>query len=68
MLNLSRKVGEQIVIGDDVVVTYLGTNRKGEARIGIEAPRSLPVHREEVYLSMQQRGDYRSLAGGDGEE
>ena len=48
MLVLSRRQGESIVIGDDVVVTIVEV-RGGQVRVGIDAPRSIEVHREEVY-------------------
>lgn len=48
MLVLTRKVGEAIVIGNDVVVTVLEV-RGGQIRLGIGAPRSLSVHRAEIY-------------------
>lgn len=48
MLVLSRKEGESIVIGDEIVVTVLEV-RSGQIRIGIDAPRELQVHRKEVY-------------------
>lgn len=48
MLVLTRRVGESILIGDDVVVTVLELSRD-QVRIGIRAPRSVTVHREEVY-------------------
>lgn len=48
MLVLTRRVGESILIGDDIVVTVLELNRD-QVRIGIRAPRSVTVHREEVY-------------------
>lgn len=47
MLVLSRKVGERLLIGDDIVVTILDSRGDG-VRIGIDAPRSLRVHRAEV--------------------
>lgn len=48
MLILSRRVGESVVIGNDVTVTVLGA--KGQrVRIGFEAPDDVPVHRREVY-------------------
>ena len=47
MLVLSRKVGERLHIGDDIVVTILDSRGDG-VRIGIDAPRSLKVHRAEV--------------------
>jgi carbon storage regulator len=48
MLILSRRVGENLIIGDDIVISVLGINR-GQVRIGITAPKDVPVHREEVY-------------------
>jgi carbon storage regulator len=48
MLILTRKVGEKLVIGENVTVTVLGV--KGiQIRIGIDAPREIQVHREEIY-------------------
>lgn len=49
MLVLTRKKGESIVINGNITVKFLG-NSRGEARIGVEAPRDIEVHREEVYL------------------
>lgn len=49
MLILTRRVGESLMIGDDVVVTVLAS-KGNQIRIGIEAPREVEVHREEVYL------------------
>jgi carbon storage regulator len=52
MLVLSRRVGESIVIGDDVTVTVLEV--RGEVvRIGIDAPRSVAVHREELLRELE---------------
>lgn len=48
MLVLTRKAGESIVIGSDVVVTVIEL-RGGQVRVGIDAPREVEVHREEVY-------------------
>lgn len=52
MLILSRKMGESIHVGDSVTVTVLGVAR-GQVKIGIEAPRELAVHREEIYRRIQ---------------
>ena len=54
MLLLSRKKGERIVIGDNIVVTVTDL-RKGEVRLGIEAPREVPVHRKELYDKINSR-------------
>lgn len=48
MLVLTRKVGESIHLGDDITVMVAEVG-KGEVRIGITAPREVPVHREEIY-------------------
>ena len=47
MLVLSRKLGEKIVIGDNIVVTVVKIDRN-QIRIGIEAPHEIPVYREEI--------------------
>ena len=52
MLILSRKMGESIHVGDSVVVTVLGVER-GQVKIGIDAPKDLAVHRQEVYQRIQ---------------
>jgi carbon storage regulator len=49
MLVLNRKPGEQILIGDDVIVTLVSM-RNGSVRIGIEAPRHMPIHRRELEI------------------
>lgn len=48
MLILTRRVGETLMIGDDITVTVLSV-KGNQIRIGVNAPRELPVHREEVY-------------------
>ena len=53
MLILTRKSGESITIGDDVKVTVVEVKGK-QVRIGIDAPRSYTIHREEVYISIQE--------------
>jgi carbon storage regulator len=55
MLILTRKVGEIIMIGDDIVVKVLGV-RSGQVKIGIEAPRELPVHRHEIFERIKSEG------------
>lgn len=52
MLILTRKVGEVLVIGDDVEVTVLGV-RGQQVRLGIKAPKDVSVHRQEIYDKIQ---------------
>jgi carbon storage regulator len=52
VLVLSRRTGESVIIGDDIVVTVLEV-RGDVVRVGIDAPRSVRVHREEVYRELE---------------
>ncbi|MFT7659484.1 MAG: carbon storage regulator [Gammaproteobacteria bacterium] len=54
MLILTREKGETINIGDDVTFTILGVDR-GQVRIGINAPKEVPVYRKEIYDRINQR-------------
>jgi carbon storage regulator len=52
MLILTRRVGETLMIGDDVTVTVLGV-KGNQVRIGINAPKDVEVHREEIYRKIE---------------
>lgn len=58
MLILTRRVGETLMIGDNVTVTVLGV-KGNQVRIGVDAPRDVTVHREEIYerIKREQEGN-----------
>lgn len=62
MLILTRRVSETLMIGDDVSVTVLGV-KGNQVRIGVNAPKDVSVHREEIYEKIKQEGDNRSNEG-----
>lgn len=53
MLILTRRIGETLMIGDEVSVTVLGV-KGNQVRLGVNAPKDVPVHREEVYDRIQK--------------
>jgi len=60
MLVLSRKLGEKIVIGDNIVVTIVKIDRN-QIRIGIEAPNEVPVYREEIFPGHVEKAEHETI-------
>ena len=54
MLILTRRVNEKLMVGDDVMVTVLSISGN-QVRIGVTAPRHVPVHREEIYEKVKRQ-------------
>lgn len=67
MLVLSRRKGESIVIDGDIRITLLSSG-SGQVRLGIEAPRHIPVHRQEVFDQLQAEPPHGSVADSLGQE
>lgn len=63
MLVLTRKTDESIMIGDDIKITIVEV-RGEQVKIGIDAPRSISVHREEVYQEIRRENQRAALAKG----
>ncbi|HZZ30163.1 MAG TPA: carbon storage regulator CsrA [Pirellulales bacterium] len=61
MLVLSRKQGQSIIIGHDIVVNVVDIGR-GRVQIGVSAPAHMSIHREEIYQRIQQRGEQPSMS------
>lgn len=62
MLILTRRVGETLMVGDDVSITVLGV-KGNQVRIGVNAPREIAVHREEIYMRIQKEKEQTDDAG-----
>jgi carbon storage regulator len=56
MLILTRRVGETLMVGDDVTVTVLGV-KGNQVRIGVNAPKDVAVHREEIYDRIRKENE-----------
>jgi carbon storage regulator len=61
MLILTRRVGETLMVGDDITVTVLGV-KGNQVRIGVNAPRDVAVHREEIYDRIKEEQDTREAS------
>jgi carbon storage regulator len=62
MLILTRRVGETVMIGNEVTVTVLGV-KGNQVRIGVNAPKDVAVHREEIYERIKREGEQDSRSG-----
>ncbi|HVT37193.1 MAG TPA: carbon storage regulator CsrA [Nevskiaceae bacterium] len=61
MLILTRRVGEAVMIGDEVCITVLDV-KGSQVRLGVKAPRSVSVHREEIFERIKREGDTEDTA------
>ncbi|WP_369427044.1 carbon storage regulator CsrA [Providencia sp. PROV236] len=60
MLTLTRRTRETLMIGDDIIITILGI-KGNQVRIGIEAPKEIGIHRQEIYLKIQAEKNNESV-------
>ena len=67
MLILTRRVGETVMIGDDITVTVLGV-KGNQVRVGVNAPRNIAVHREEIFERIKREEAREGSDAADDEE
>ncbi len=67
MLILTRRVGETLMVGDDVTVTVLGV-KGNQVRIGVNAPKDVAVHREEIYERIRKENEGGAVKSGAGND
>jgi carbon storage regulator len=63
MLRITRRAGERIILGDNVIVEVMEV-KGGTVRLGIDAPRSLPIYREEIWLEVKRENEEAARAAG----
>ena len=67
MLILTRRIGETLMVGDNVAITVLGV-KGNQVRIGVNAPKEVSVHREEIYQRIQREKGQEGVSPQDKEE
>jgi carbon storage regulator len=65
MLRITRRAGERIVLGDNVIVEVIEV-KGGTVRLGIDAPRSVAIYREEIWLEVKRENEEAARAAGGG--
>lgn len=63
MLVLTRRIGEVITVGEDVRITLVRVNSRGEVRIGVDAPKGTPINRQEVLGRIKRDKDFAASDG-----